>query len=316
MSNVNSGAQSNGSIPALTVIISTRNRHDEILPCVQSVLASEGVDFELVVVDQSDSDEGHRAVTRAVSDPRLTWVATKTRGLSISRNIGVATARAPIIAFTDDDCRVAPDWLSQLLSVFAEHPEVALVFGRALRADAGEEGGFAAEFAPEALRTFEHEYPHVLEPWGIGANMAARRDALNAIGPFDPALGAGALFRAGEDADITIRMIAAGHRVAFAPGPRVEHLGVRHGEDASRLMHGYGFGLGATLAKHVRLGTPGAARLLADWVLLQGRRSLGNTLRGRRPSGLGLVAFSLWGVGRACAKSINSQRSVFYEGQA
>jgi glycosyltransferase involved in cell wall biosynthesis len=307
-------ARSNGSAPLVTAIVSTRNRAEEIGPCVESILKSENVDFELVVVDQSETDASRRAIEPFASDPRLRLVSTDTRGLSVSRNIGVANSRAEILAFTDDDCRVAPDWLATVASIFAREPDVALLFGRVLRSDGGAAGGFAAEFDPASERVFRDEYPHVLEAWGIGANMALRRSVLENVGGFDPALGAGAPFRAGEDADIAIRFVAAGHAMLHTRLPNVTHLGVRQGEDASQLMRGYGFGLGATLAKHARFGTKGSRRLLGDWILLQGQRSLGNALHGRRPTGLGLVLLSLWGAGRACTKPISPWRSVFSDG--
>src|SRR5579872_4331938 len=99
-------------LPAVSVIVSTRNREDQIVPCLQSVLANEGSDFELVVVDQSDSDASFRAASKEISDSRLRWITSPTRGLSRSRNIAVVAARAPILAFTDDDCRVPADWVS------------------------------------------------------------------------------------------------------------------------------------------------------------------------------------------------------------
>jgi glycosyltransferase involved in cell wall biosynthesis len=304
----------NGSAPLVTAIVCTRNRDHEIKPCLESVLASQGVDFELVVVDQSDTDASRRAAEPFLADSRLRWVSSETRGLSISRNIGIAEARSELLAFTDDDCRVASDWLASLVAVFERHKEAALVFGRALRSDAGAAGGFAAEFDPPAERVFHDEYPHVLEAWGIGANMAVRRGVVQAVGGFDPVLGAGALFKAAEDADIAIRVLAAGYTMVHTPLPSVTHLGVRHGEDASNLMRGYGFGLGATLAKHVRFGTKGSRRLFRDWLFLQGRRTVGNALRGQRPTGLGLVLMSLWGAGRAYTTPLGSAGSVFRRG--
>ena len=300
-----------GVVPSVSVIVSTRNRPEHIVQCVQSVLASPDSDFELVVVDQSDTDESRRIVEAAVSDDRLRWVSTKTKGLSISRNIGVKSARAPVIAFTDDDCRVSPDWVSGLRDLFATDREAALVFGRVLRSAKEASGGFAAEFDPAEPREYRGSFPHVLEAWGIGANMTLRREVLNRIGPFDPALGAGALFRAGEDADITIRVIAAGFKLLHVSGATVTHLGVRHGTEASHLLRGYGVGLGATIAKHVRLGTKGSGRLLADWIALQGQRCLGNAIFGRRPTGIGMVASSIWGAGRSCVHGIDRSRSIY-----
>jgi glycosyltransferase involved in cell wall biosynthesis len=307
--------QTDGVVPEVSVIISTRNRPDHIAPCLESILANPAGDFELIVVDQSSSDDSHRAAASLFGDSRLRWISSKTKGLSISRNIGVTNARAAVLLFTDDDCRVSPEWVSGTRDLFARDPEAALVFGSVLRAANDGGHGFAAEFDPGETREYQHTLPHVLDPWGIGANMAIRRRMLDRIGGFDPALGAGAVFRGGEDADIAIRALAAGFKVTHTSGVTVTHLGVRYDANASQLMRGYGIGLGATLAKHVRLGTRGAGRLLASWIAFHGHRGLMNIVRGQRPTGVGLVAFGIWGAGVSLAHAIDRRDSVYKPGE-
>jgi len=310
---VTSNSNGQGHAPDVSVVVSTRNRENDILPCVQSILASDHGSFELVVVDQSDSNTSRSAVMASVSDSRLHWIKTSTRGLSISRNIAVENVRAPLIVFTDDDCRVPTDWVASVERVFRDDPDAALVFGRVQKGAGADDGGFAAEFEPPPRAFYQNEFPSVTEAWGIGANMALRRSTLDLTGPFDPSLGAGARFRGGEDADIMIRVLGAGLKVVFTQETTVTHLGVRAGEDASKLMRGYGIGMGATLAKHLRLGTRGGRKLFSDWVSIQGRRALENALRGVHPSGLGLVAFSVWGAAKSCMLRVDSRRAVYDE---
>jgi glycosyltransferase involved in cell wall biosynthesis len=299
--------------PAISVIVATRNRPQHIPQSVASILANTDVEFELLVVDQSDTNAGRDAVEKLEADSRLQWIETSTRGLSAARNIGVAMARAPIIAFTDDDCRVHPDWLKNILTMFLDDPDLSLLFGAVVLRPEDRSQGFAAAFAPAEFRELQHKLPDMRSPWGIGANMAIRRNAFDLIGTFDPLLGAGAVFFAGEEIDMIIRALAAGLKVVETPHFSVLHLGVRRGRDASRLMRQYGVGFGATFSKHVRLRTPGAARAFTQWLAIHGRQSMSKVLRGERRPGLGLLAAVLWGACRALASRLHEQRSLFAE---
>jgi hypothetical protein len=65
--------------------------------------------------------------------------------------VGIADSEAPLVAFTDDDCRVPADWLGRIVAHFSAEPETAVLFGRVrvpndLPADA-----FAASFEAEVL---------------------------------------------------------------------------------------------------------------------------------------------------------------------
>jgi len=297
--------------PALSVIVATRNRPEHVAPCVASILANTGVEFELLVVDQSDGDAGREAVEKLGPDARLRWIQTSTRGLSVSRNIGIAQARAPIIAFTDDDCRVPADWAKNVVTMFRDDPELSLLFGAVVLRPEDFGQGFAAAFLPPGVRELRDRIPDMRAPWGIGANMSIRRNAFDMIGTFDPLLGAGGAFHAGEEIDLTIRAITAGLKVVEVPHFSVLHLGLRRGKDASRLMRGYGVGLGAAFSKHVRLRTPGAARALAQWLAIHGWRSMRRALRGHRTPGFGLLAAVLWGALRSLTSRLEDEAPIF-----
>ncbi len=294
--------------PSVSVVVPTRNRPGHIGPCVDSILRQPG-NFELVVVDQSDGDSTERLFAQR-ADPRLRYIHSATRGASTARNIGIGTTRAPIIAFTDDDCRVSPDWLARLLAIFAADPEVAVVFGRVSLPEGALARGFGAEFQPQR-RVYQHCFPGPSVPWGIGANMAVRRSLVERIGAFDELLGPGAVFPAAEDTDFAIRALSGGFKIIHAGEVSVLHLGIREGAEASLLVRGYGVALGAAFAKHLRLGTPGSARLLSGWLASHGSRSIHNAVRGRKPSGFGFVVGLLWGVGRSVRHDVDRAAHVY-----
>jgi GT2 family glycosyltransferase len=284
--------------PLISVVVPTRDRPGQIGACVESILKNPGDAFELVVVDQSKDDATEGLLSAQAADPRLRYIRSATRGASASRNVGIGSTHAPLLAFTDDDCRVSEDWIARLMEVFATNPEAGMVFGRVSLPEGSCERGFGADFQPHR-RVYENCYPAPDVAWGIGANMAVRRDVFDRIGIFDELLGPGSIFPAAEDTDLTIRALAAGVRVVNADEVSVLHLGVREGRAASFLVRGYGVALGAAFAKHVRLGTRGSFGLLSGWLVLHGTRSIKNALRGRRPFGVGFVVGLLRGVVRS-----------------
>jgi len=294
----------------ISAVVPTRNRPDDAAPCAGSILGNAGDDFELVMVDQSDDDATERALAVYAGDRRFRYVRSSSRGASAARNVGVEQSTAPIIAFTDDDCRVSTDWLQQTSSLFEREPEAALVFGKVSIPDELKGKGFAAEFEPHQ-RAYYREFPPAHVTWGLGANMSARRSMFERLGTFDPLLGPGSPFRAGEEYDLAIRALAAGYKVVNAAEIAVFHLGVREGDEASKLMRGYGRAVGATLTKHVRLGTRKSKVLFLSWFTHVAGKGLLNAVRGKRPTGLGLVGGMLAGAYLSLSQPIDRARGIY-----
>jgi glycosyltransferase involved in cell wall biosynthesis len=274
----------------VSVVLPTRNRHAHALACAQTILANQGF-IELLVIDQSDGTETRDALA-GITDERLRYQSTDTRGVTAARNLGIDLARGDIVAFTDDDCRVEPNWVETMTAVFEADPEVAVMCGRVHVPEELREKGFAESFEPE-IREWKDRYPPFGRDWGITANLALRRDITSRVGKFDPMLGAGAPLRSGGEPDLLFRVLRAGMKIVNARECSVEHLGVRaHGEESQRLMRGYGKGTGAALFKHVRLGDVDAMGVYAGFLAANVSRVCKNLVRGQRPTGLGyLVAF-------------------------
>jgi hypothetical protein len=295
----------------VSVVVPTRDRASDIRPCVETILAHPSDDFELIVVDQSDNEATKEALAPFRGDGRLRYVRTDTRGVSRARNVGIESSRAPLIAFTDDDCRVQADWLARLVEVFTGNPDAALVFGRVtIPAEVDGRSRWAASFEP-VRREYYNRFPEPDEQWGIGANMAARRSTFDAIGSFDPFLGPGAKFSGAEEYDLAIRAISAGLKVLAVGEASVLHLGVRDGAVAVSLLRRYGMAIGAALGKHVRLGTKDSARLLKNWVATHGKIAVVNVMLGRRPTNFGFVGSLLYGVVRSARQPIDKSLQVY-----
>jgi GT2 family glycosyltransferase len=294
----------------VSVVVPTRNRPDQIGPCVESILANSYPSMELIIVDQSDARDSEAALIAFRQDPRLRYVATNTRGAARARNLGIESSSADLIAFTDDDCRVPTDWIDRIVELFDNEPTAGVIFGRVDIPENALEGDFLASFEP-VRRSYEGEFPRGLEPWGISANMAVRRKALDDIGGFDPLLGPGSKFKAGEDVDFAIRAIARKWRVVTANEIPLLHLGVRTGDAARMLLLGYMFATGAVFTKHLRLRTPGSAKLFAGFLRLQLGTVAKSLLRGTRPTGVRQFLTLLAGAAQSVPHAIDHDQQVY-----
>jgi glycosyltransferase involved in cell wall biosynthesis len=204
--------------------------------------------WELILVDNGSSD-GTRDVLAAFaasSGLDACVVHEPHPGLAAARNTGWRRARGRVVAFTDDDCYPAPDYVDQLLACFRE-AELGYLGGRVLLFDPRDarvtiqESRLRVDIAPRSfLRT------------GLvhGANMAVCRDALERSGGFDERFGAGTALYCAEDVDLLARASALGYRGAYDPRPTVLHHHRRTSpEEVERLLAGYDIGRGAYYAK-------------------------------------------------------------------
>src|SRR4051812_34092525 len=155
---------------AVSVIIPTRNRPHDLQRCLRSVLALEYPDFEVIVVDQSLTDEGERLAAE-LHDPRLRYIRTGSVGRARGANIGIASAMGQILAFTDDDIPVPPGWLRRVTQVFAENPELGVYFGAVSAPLYDTQNVYIPTFNPATFRVIKGGFFQE-ELNGMGANMA------------------------------------------------------------------------------------------------------------------------------------------------
>ena len=209
--------------PSAAIIVPTQNRA-EYLDVALASIAPQAASFgaELLVVDDGPGDD-----TRAAAERHgARYVAhDRPRGLNAARNTGIDATGAELLIFVDDDVAVTDGWLGSLLRGAAELPAAAGVLtgpirwkieGRRFRA-CGREGGPVTwqDFGPA-----DTDCPHA---WG--ANMAIRRSAIEAVGPFDESH---ALY--GDEAQWQARWLATGGRIRYLAGAALDHR--RAGEDA------------------------------------------------------------------------------------
>lgn len=246
----------------IAVIICTRDRADQLADALRSVLACDGGPDEVVVVDNAPSTSATRELVEGFADPRVRYVLERRAGLGRARNAGVAATSADVVAFTDDDVIVDPLWIRWIAAAFGSAADVRCVSGLVPSGELRNEvqryfdarvswskNVERAEFRMSAPPARLPMFPFCVGEYGTGANFAVRREALLAVGGFDPCLGVGTRTRGGEDIDLFVRMLLAGGALVVEPSAIVWH---RHRADLDALLDqaiGYGTGLGAWLTK-------------------------------------------------------------------
>lgn len=204
---------------AFSVVIPTRNRPQQLAACLQSFcrLAYPAGKWEIIVVDDG-GDDSLTAVSHWLLDAlpvRVVDVAAG--GPAAARNAGAETAVFPYLAFTDDDCRVTPDWLQQLAAGFRETGADGLG-GQTLNPAPHEDGMAASAWLVDFL------YQHFRDAAGSGLllvsnNAAYRVEAFWAVAGFDERYP----LAAAEDMDLSRRMAQNGRVQRYWPAARVYH---------------------------------------------------------------------------------------------
>ncbi len=225
---------------SVAVVICTRNRPEQLRRCLASLTELSLAPDEIVVVDNASDGDATRLVA---TEAGVTYVFEPQRGLSHARNTGIASTSSDIVAFTDDDVVVHPDWLSRLLAGFWSESVMSVtglvlpasLDGEAERAFEDVVGGFGqgfreAEFGPEWM---EQRRRHSAAVWkiGAGASVAFRRSAFDRVGGFDERLGAGAA-GCSEDSELWYRLLAGGWRCRYEPSAVAHHF---HRDDVAAL---------------------------------------------------------------------------------
>jgi len=263
--------------PLVSAVVCTRDRPGQLENCLRSLGRQEYPNFEDVVVDNAPGTDAAREVVEAWrAEMSVRYVREPRPGLSWARNTGIAAAAGEIIAFLDDDEEADQYWLAGVAAGFSRVPDVGCVTGMVLPARLDtpaqqwfeELGGHCKgrDFRSDVFSRRGPQSPLFPLPcFGVGANMAFRREVLEEIGGFDVALGAGTPALASEDTLALTLVLLAGHRIAYEPAALMRHHHRPDPDGLRRQMESYGVGLTAyyaALLRHRPRVLPALLRLL------------------------------------------------------
>ena len=211
---------------SVTVAVCTRDRSELLAGCLASMARLDPAPGEVLVVDNAPSDDSTRDVALAAG---VRHVVEPRPGLNRARERARHEARGEVVAFVDDDARPEPGFVAGVVRGFLD-PSVGAVTGLVV----------AHELATPAQVAFERSggmrkgvVTQVFTPGsvgpqafrlGVGTAMAFRREALDAIGGFDPRIGVGTPSRGGGDLEALWRVLESGRDVVYEPDAVVAHI--------------------------------------------------------------------------------------------
>jgi glycosyltransferase involved in cell wall biosynthesis len=242
----------------LSVIVATRNRAQAIIPSLDSIVQSLSnaalSDAEIIVIDNGSTDrtgERIRSWTAATGATVQSLVEPRA-GKSTAVNRGIRAARGDLLLFTDDDCRLTKNHVSDLLRHASADTEPTLRGGRVELGDVTDLP-LTIQTNPHRLRWHRNDVERCAHLGGgviPGCNMAMSRAVIDRVGQFDERLGPGTRIPSNEDVDYVYRAFLNGIIIEYVPDMAVAHWHGRKTEDAGRrLIRQYVTGTGALYAK-------------------------------------------------------------------
>lgn len=244
----------------VSVIICTRNRVHAIGSCLDACLASiqncAHQVCEIVIVDNGSTDGTGDYVKKWASDkPVPVTIAYEAQaGLSNARNCGLKNAKGDLFVFTDDDCHLDKNYISEAVNYDA-NDTIPVLRGGSVHLGDSTDQPLTIKYLTE--RTQWKEINKVSKYYNLGnsilgCNMTMRRTLADKVGEFDIFLGAGSPIPGGEDTDYIFRAYLANFPIEYVPDMRVYHFhGRKEQEDGYKLFRNYSIGGGALYAKYM-----------------------------------------------------------------
>lgn len=205
--------------PHFSIVIPTYNRPRLLAACLESLarLDCPRDRFEVIVVDDG-GDVGLETVVvpfRARLD--LTLLQQANAGPGIARNTGAAHARGQFVAFVDDDCAPAPDWLRVIARCFEATPDRA-IGGRTINALPANPYSTASQVLVDYVYAYNNA-DFERARFFASNNLALPADRFRAVGGF----AAPWPYPASEDRELCDRWLHRGYRMTYAPAALVYH---------------------------------------------------------------------------------------------
>ncbi len=253
--------------PILSIIVATRNRGENLETMLSSLhesVSPVGAGVEIVIADNGSTDGTEAILSRwCTGGPGRTAISVPQKGKARALNAALRIARAPLLAFTDDDVVVPRSWVRAILDIFDQHPNLAAATGRTILPPGNDNPNLlAAVDLYGTLPLFDigmekRETTHL-----YGCNMAVRRSTFQNAGTFDERLGPGAS-GLHEDGDLAERIRAAGMTILYAP-----EMLMYHTVDPSRLTEDFFVRLHQADARSrfLQRGPRGIAYAIEHWL--------------------------------------------------
>ncbi len=225
----------------VSIVIVSYNVAPLLKNCLDSIIKyTEGVDFEIIVVDNQSTDNSVE-VLKAFGNKIKLIEAGENGGFSKGNNLGIKAAKGKYILLLNPDTVLVENSPKKMFDWMEAHPDFAVASGQMLDSEGriSPTGGyfpglrriaawaFFLDDLPIIRDYFSSYHPHpgrlygkeFFPDWVTGAFFCIRREAMEKVGVFDENI-----FMYGEELEWCIRFKAAGWKVGYTPTTKIIHL--------------------------------------------------------------------------------------------
>ncbi len=218
----------------ISVIICSYNRQQYITGAIDSLYNQTLPKhyYEVIVVDNNSIDNTKHVCLSYIqshSDYNNYYLEEKQQGASFARNTGAAFAKAPLLAFMDDDAVADKDYLERIISFYEAHSDVGGLGGRIIPKYIPAEPKWMSHYVSSLVGNFH--YSNSVEMFRPGkypleSNMIVTKKDFNEVRGFNTLLPGvkGTLRIGGEGKDFFIKLQALGKKIYYDPSIRVQHV--------------------------------------------------------------------------------------------
>lgn len=201
----------------LSVIIVNFNTADFLQPCLRSVLAQEGVAFEVIVVDNASQDNSADMVREHF--PQVGLIASpENLGFAKANNLATIKSSSRFLYYLNPDTEVKPGCFKAMLRYMDKNPSIGMAGTAIFYPDNSMQESVETRYPGQRHSGKALAYLPGKISWLLGASLVARRDVIVEVGGFTEDF-----FLYGEDIDLGLKIRKAGWELGFISDAEIVH---------------------------------------------------------------------------------------------
>lgn len=204
----------------VSIIIVNYNGFDYLGKCIKSIMENNYKEFEVILVDNNSSDNSISFVRKNFPSTKIIKL-DKNFGFAEPNNLGAKKANGEFLLFLNNDCRVTPNFITELVNTYKNNSKIAILQSILLKSDKeiDSSGDFINEYGiPYSSKSIPAKITPIFS--ARGAAMMIKKDIFTELGGFDKNF-----FASFEDVDLGWRSWIFGYKTVIVPDSVVYHNG-------------------------------------------------------------------------------------------